>query len=183
MPARHEPWGAAVRWSAGFVALLVAVHGLRVLLPGLTTLGVLPRTVPGLAGIVFAPLLHADLAHLLANALPLFVLLVLLFADRGYQPARSLALIWLLAGAGTWLIGRGQVRHLGASSLIYGLITCLLAAGWFRRSGRAVFVAVLVLLLYDGFWYGVLPRHPGVSWEAHLSGAVAGICAGWRLKR
>src|SRR6266576_3991753 len=87
--------------------------------------GIVPRTVPGLIGIAFSPLLHASPTHLLANALPLFVLLVLLFWDRHYYPALTLASIWFFSGLGTWLIGRGDTVHIGASSIVFGLVAYL----------------------------------------------------------
>lgn len=147
------------------------------LAPGLRQFGILPRTAPGLVGIAFSPLLHANGTHLMANALPLLVLLFLLFWDRHYYPARTLALIWVASGAGTWLIGRGGSVHLGASSVIYGLVTYLVAAGFLLRSWRSVLIAVGVLLIYGGIIYGVLPQRGPISWEGHLCGALAGIWA------
>lgn len=183
MPARQDRWNQAVRLSAGVLALLVAVWVLTLWLPGLRRFGIVPRTVPGLAGILFAPLLHADATHLFANALPLFVLLVLLFADRVYRPGLTLAVVWLASGFGTWLIGRGPAVHLGASSLIYGVAAYLVTAGVVLKSWRAAFVALLVVLLYGGLWYGVLPQQSRVSWEGHLCGAVAGVWAACRRRR
>jgi len=179
MAARREPWNLAVRRSAVLVGVLCAVGLATWFLPGLRQFGIVPRTGRGLAGIVFAPLLHANAAHLFANALPLFVLLVLLFADRAYRPGLSLAAVWLAAGLGTWLIGRGYAVHIGASSIIYGLVTYLVTAAFFVKSWRAAFVALLVLVLYGGLWYGVMPRQGAVSWEGHLCGALAGAWAAW----
>ena len=103
----------AVETSALIVSLLFLVEAADMILQRgqrltLTGLGIVPRTVAGLAGIAFSPLLHASPAHLLANALPLFVLLVLLFWDRHYYPALTLASIWFFSGLGTWLIGRAS---------------------------------------------------------------------------
>jgi membrane associated rhomboid family serine protease len=153
-------------------------------LPGLRGLGIVPRTASGLVGIAFAPLLHGSTAHLLANLVPLFVLSALMFADRGYRPGWTLACIWVTSGLGTWLIGRGQAVHLGASSLIYGLVAYLVFSGILMRSWRAAFVALVVLLMYGGVWYGLLPQRGPVSWEGHLCGAVAGLFAArWRHGR
>ena len=146
----------------------------------LTGYGIIPRTVPGLIGIVCSPLLHAGPAHLLANALPLFILLVLLFWDRHYYPGLTVCSIWFFSGLGTWLIGRGGKVHIGASSIIFGLVAYLILAGFMMRSWRSAIVAIIVLVVFGGIFYGVLPQQGPISWEGHLSGALAGI---WAAKR
>lgn len=177
MSHRRGPRDDAVLTSAKLVGVVCLAGVATAVLPGLHGLGIVPRTLSGLLGIVFAPLLHASTAHLAANVLPLFVLLALLFADRGYEPGWTLGFIWVASGLGTWLIGRGQAVHLGASSIIYGLVAYLAASGLLMRSWRAALVALLVLLLYGGVWYGVLPQRGPVSWEGHLCGALAGLAA------
>ena len=161
---------------------LVVQHARQTTLAGF---GIVPRTVPGLIGIAFSPLLHASPAHLLANALPLFVLLVLLFWDRHYYPIVTLASIWFFSGLGTWLIGRGSdegrlIVHIGASSIIFGLVTYLIVAGFVMKSWRSAIVAVFVLICFGGIFYGVMPHAGPISWEGHLSGALAGA---WAAKR
>jgi hypothetical protein len=111
-----------------------------------------------LLGILFAPLLHANLQHLLANAAPLFVLLFLLLSNRAYHPYRTLAWIWGASGLGTWLIGRGNAVHIGASSIIFGLAAFLIVAGFLMKSWRSAVVAIFVFFLYGGIFYGALPR-------------------------
>jgi membrane associated rhomboid family serine protease len=168
-------WARAVEISSLSVGLLILIELLDYVLPfSPDVLGIVPRTGRGLLGIIFSPVLHYNWAHLMANAFPLFVLLILLFWDRRYYPERALVSIWLASGFGTWLIGRGDAIHIGASSIIYGLVVYLIAAGWWMRSWRAVIVAVLVLIFYGGIFYGVLPQKGMVSWEGHLAGALAG---------
>jgi membrane associated rhomboid family serine protease len=140
-------------------------------------LGILPRTLAGLPGILFSPLLHSGWNHLTANVVPLFVLLTLLFTNPKYKPLRTLAIIWLGAGLGTWLIGRGDAYHVGASGVNFGLAAFLIAAGWRLKSWRPAVVALAVFLLYGGIFYGVLPQTGPVSWEGHLCGAIAGVLA------
>ena len=145
--------------------------------------GIVPRSLHGAVGIVTAPLLHGNVAHLFANIVPLFVLTVLLFWDRTYRPARTLTIIWLASGLGTWAIGRatgpdGQPTvHIGASSIIFGLVAFLLAAGIMAGKWRTFLVAVVVFIVFGGIYVGLLPGNGPVSWEGHLSGAVAGLFA------
>ncbi len=163
------------------VGALCAIAVLEWAFPAIPSmLGIRPRDWHGLVGVIFAPTLHASFGHLLANALPLWVLLTLLFWDRHYLPGRTLALIWVASGLGTWLIGRGDSTHVGASSIIYGLVTYLVLAGLLMRSWRSVAIALLVVFLYGGIMFGVLPTHRQISWEGHLCGAVAGI---WAARR
>jgi len=149
-------------------------HTMQLTLDGF---GVYPRTAQGLVGILFSPLLHGSVAHLLANALPLFLLLVLLYADPRYRPGPTLTCIWIGSGLGTWLIGRPGSVHIGASSLIFGLVAFLIASGFVVRSWRAALVGVVVAILFGGIFYGVLPQQGPISWEGHLSGVIAGILA------
>lgn len=163
------------------VGLMILAEVLDSLLPmRLDVFGIVPRTEWGLVGIVFSPFLHVDGAHLLANAAPLFFLLIVLNSHRQYRPAQALIAIWLASGFGTWLIGRGGAIHIGASSLIYGLVAYLICAGWWIRSWSSALVSILILISYGGLFYGVLPQKGHVSWEGHLAGAIAGW---WVAKR
>src|SRR5437762_7039418 len=191
MPTSHfKTFQGAVQTSALMVSSLFVVEFFDLVLRHerhltLAGYGIVPRTVPGLLGIAFSPLLHASPAHLLANALPLFVLLVLLFWDRHYYPALTLASIWFFSGLGTWLIGRASeggrpIIHIGASAIIFGLVTYLIVAGFRMKSWRSAVVALVVFIGFGGILYGLLPRAGPISWEGHLSGALAGI---WAAKR
>lgn len=150
---------------------------------GLVRFGIVPRTAPGLLGILWSPLIHAGLAHVAANGLPLFVLLTLLFTNPRYHPGRTLALIWFGSGLGTWMIGRPDSVHVGASSVIFGVAAFLIVAGVVLRSWRSLFVAVFVVVAFGGIFYGVLPQAGPISWEGHLSGAVVGVWTALRTLR
>src|SRR5438132_1947119 len=188
--SQFKTFKEAAQTSALMISLLFLVEVSDLILrreKGLTFagFGIVPRTVPGLVGIAFSPLLHASPAHLLANALPLFILLILLFWDRHYYPVLTLASIWFFSGLGTWLIGRGAdggrpIVHIGASSIIFGLVAYLIVAGFLMKSWRSAIVALLVFIGFGGIFYGVLPQAGPISWEGHLSGALAGI---WAAKR
>jgi membrane associated rhomboid family serine protease len=178
----------AAHISFWFVAVLILLEAvdqflLRPFGMSFDGLGIRPRTRIGLVGVVTSPLLHGGWEHLAANAVPLLVLLTILFWDRRYRPASALAVIWLVSGLGTWAIGRPNTVHVGASSLIFGLVAYLIVSGVVMRSWRAAFVALLVLLAFGGIFYGVLPHAGPISWEGHLCGAVAGAITGWNQHR
>jgi membrane associated rhomboid family serine protease len=163
------------------VGVMLLITTLDTFLPtDLRYLGIVPRTGFGLVGVLFGPLIHLSYAHLFANAIPLLILLILLFADRKYGPNWTLAWIWVGSGLGTWLIGRGHAVHIGASGLVYGLAAYLLAAGWWMRSWRSIIIAAVVLLLYWNLFFGMLPQHGMISWEGHLAGAIAGLLVAFR---
>ena len=171
----------SAQMSAVLVGILFIVHLLNAIVQfRLNAFGIEPRTTRGLIGIFFSPFLHASAAHITANASALLVLLFLLFANAKYRAEETLLLIWLGSGLGTWVIGRPNI-HIGASSIIYGLIVYLLAAGWWMRGWRPVVVALIVLFLYAGAIFGLVPHDPQVSWEGHLAGAIFGwFVAKWQ---
>jgi len=179
----------AMQISFWLVGLLFAVKAVEILLQvSLDHYGIRPRDTHGLIGIIFSPLLHAGGAHLVANATPLFVLLTVLFWDRKYKPGSTIAIIWLVSGVGTWILGRGEFQgeltvHIGASSLIYGLVSYLIVAGFRMESWRAIFIAIVVFALYGGIFYGALPRDGLISWEGHLCGALAGAWTAFQQHR
>lgn len=137
--------------------------------------GIVPRQVDGLLGVLWAPLLHGGWGHLIANSVPFFVLGFLVLAGGFGQFLAVTALVWLLGGVLTWLTGSGVT--IGASGIIFGWLAFLLFRGFFARSGRQIVLALVLLVLYGGVLWGVLPGAPGVSWQAHLFGALSGILA------
>lgn len=172
---RHHDFADAVLTSVATVGVLFLVTAAQTVLHlQLVRWGIVPRTASGLIGVVFGPLLHANLQHVMANAIPLFALLILLQSDPRYRPVRTLMLIWIASGLGTWLIGRGHTVHVGASSIVFGLAAFLIVAGIVMKSWRSALVAVFVTAMFGGIFYGVLPQQGAVSWEGHLSGALAG---------
>ncbi len=168
---------------AGMLALMWVVELVDFVLPivHLDQFGIRPRSAMGLAGILFAPFLHGGFGHLVANSLPLLLLggMVLLGGGRVFRKV-SLWVV-LCGGLGVWLLGRGNSVHIGASLLVFGYLGFLLSRGVFERSGVWVLVSIIVLLLYGGVLFGMLPGKPGISWLGHLCGFVAGISAAWLM--
>ena len=163
------------------IAIIWMVFALDYFLP-LEQLGLVPRTMHGLTGIIAMPFLHANFAHLMSNTVPLAVTMLLLAGSRANSYS-IVIFITLLSGAGLWLFGR-EARHIGASCVVFGLITFHVFAGIFERRLQSVIIAVVVGLLYAStIFQGVLPFQRGVSWEGHLIGAITGaLVALWAAK-
>ncbi|MGD9527476.1 MAG: rhomboid family intramembrane serine protease [Pseudonocardia sp.] len=145
--------------------------------------GILPRMLDGLSGVVWAPLLHDDWAHLAANTLPFFVLGFLALANGLRQFVVVTATIWVLGGLAVWLVGPSGTNHIGASGLIFGWLAFLLVRGFYARSAAQITLAVMLFLFWGGMLWGVLPGQPGVSWQGHLFGALAGVVAARMVAR
>lgn len=179
-----RPAVGALLLALAFVAVLYAVEFADVLLPAqLDRGGIVSREWSGLDGVLWAPLLHADWAHLAANTGPVLLFAFLTMAGGFGRWVAVTATVWLLGGLGVWLFGPSGAFTVGASGLAFGWLTYLLVRGLFTRSvGQLVLAAVLVFL-YGGMLWGVLPGVPGVSWQGHLSGAVAGVLAAWLTAR
>ena len=184
--ARHDRnrFFGALLISLGFVALLWWIKMLEAWLgQSLSGLGVRPGSLPGLIGLIAAPLLHGSVGHLLNNTLPLLVLgtLTLAIYPRAAKPA--IALIWLGSGLGIWLFGRDSV-HLGASGLNHGLMFFLFTLGLLRRDRAGIAAMMIAFLLYGGMLLTILPGDPQISWEAHLFGALCGVISAvlWRKR-
>ena len=145
--------------------------------------GIEPRSVDGLDGVVLAPLLHGSLAHLANNSVPFVVLglLVLLGGLRSFAVTTVLSL--LVGGLGVWLVGASNAVHIGASGLIFGYLGYLLLRGYFSRSVGAILLAVLLVVLYGGALWGLLPLQTGISWTSHVFGFLGGVLSAYLLHR
>lgn len=173
----------AARISLGFVALLWLIGLLNWGFDlQLARFGIRPRELAGLPGILLAPLLHAGFAHLLANSLPLLVLGTVMLHLYPNSAVKVIPAVYLGPGIAVWLFARASV-HLGASGLIYGLVSYIFVAGLIRRDKRAIAASLLVCFLYGALVWGVLPIQPGVSWETHLAGALIGLALALALRR
>ncbi len=157
--------------------LLRAILGQRA-----SALAVVPRTPTGLFGIAFAPFLHCNLGHLVANLPPFVVLgaLVLRLGEATYL--RAAVLILVGSGVLLWLFGR-NAAHMGMSGVIFGFFGYLVALAIFRGGVGNVSIAALVLVLYGSMLAGIKPARSSTSWESHLFGLVAGVGAAWLRHR
>ncbi len=162
----------------GLVAVAWLIQGINWMTSrSLVRYGITPRNVDGLWGILFAPFLHGNWAHLSANTVPFLILgwLVMLYGVRDFWITTVISA--LVAGLGTWLISPPFTVSVGASGVIFGYLGFLLLRGFFERSLVSILVSLGVGVLYGGMVFGVLPSTPGVSWQGHLFGFIGGIMA------
>ena len=173
----------AVRIALGFVALLWVIELLNWSLDlEAEDFGVRPRQLAGLPGILFAPLVHGGFAHLIANSPPLLVLGTAMLYLYPSAALRVLPAVYLGTGVAVWLFAGGSA-HVGASGLIYGLVSYIFVAGLIRRDRRAIAASLLVCFMYGALVWGVLPLERGVSWETHLAAALIGLSLAIVLRR
>lgn len=137
--------------------------------------GIFPRTISGLKGVIFSPFIHSDLEHLYNNSIPL---LILLAALRYFYSRLTFEVIGygiLFSGIITWVIGRDSY-HIGASSLIYVLVSFIFFKGIQTKYYRLVALSLAVVLVYGSMVWYIFPEvEEKISWEGHLAGLITGF--------
>lgn len=154
-------------WAAFYVEYIFGLP--------LSYLGIRPLSLTGLIGIVTSPMLHGSLNHLVSNTIPLLFLGTVLFFF--YPRIGSIVFFrsYFWTNILVWLFGRPESTHIGASGVVYGLAFFLIFFGIFRRDFLSMMISIVVIMLYGGVIYGILPIDPRVSWESHLAGAIVGV--------
>ncbi|HKN52210.1 MAG TPA: rhomboid family intramembrane serine protease [Amycolatopsis sp.] len=170
--------------ALSFTALLYLIELIDVILPANLDLGgIHSRELSGLDGVLWAPLLHAGWSHLFANTVPVLIFGFLAMAAGIGRFALVTAIIWVVSGLGVWLAGPANTVTVGASGLAFGWLAYLLVRGIFNRAAGQIVVALVLLGIWSGMLAGLLPGTPGVSWQGHLFGALAGVFAAWLTAR
>jgi membrane associated rhomboid family serine protease len=170
------------------LALLAGLWALELLdaLTGgaLDAYGIESREIDGLLPEIFtAPFLHGGFDHLISNTVPFGVLGFLVLLGGVARWLLSSLTSILTSGLFAWLLTPGDTIILGASGLVFGWLTYLMVRGVWSRRPAQVLVGLAVLLVYGGLIWGVLPGAAGISWQAHLGGALGGVLAAWLLHR
>ncbi len=172
----------SLRIPALFLVLMWGVHLFQALLGfDFGQFGLYPREVFGLRGVLFSPLIHDDFPHLISNTAPMFLLAATTLFFYPRIALRSMTMIYVLTGVAVWVFGR-KVFHIGASGVVYGLVSFLFWMGIFRRSLKSIILAVIVVFLYSSLFLGILPNQEGISWESHLLGGLVGIFVAYWYK-
>ncbi|MBU6229649.1 MAG: rhomboid family intramembrane serine protease [Cyanobacteria bacterium REEB459] len=170
------------RLLGGLVAIMWVVEWLDHLVfrGQLNGFGIIPRTSVGLRGILFAPFLHLNFAHLLGNTIPFLVLGWLIMLRQTGDFIWVTLIVGLASGLGTWIFGSAGT-HIGASGVVFGYLGYLLSRGIFERRLGSICLSLFVATVYGSLIWGILPLHRGISWEGHLFGFLGGILAARNL--
>ena len=144
-------------------------------------LGIKPRSISGISGILTAPMIHGNLSHVISNTLPLLFLGSILFFFYERIGGKVFFRCYFYTNILVWLLSPRASYHIGASGLIYGLSAFLIFFGLLRRDFVSLLISLAILFIYGGIFYGVLPTDPHISWESHLAGALVGTVTAFNL--
>lgn len=172
-----QRWRRAFNFALVTVLALLGIYALQATF-NVGAWSVRPQEVARLRGVLTAPLLHGSIEHVAGNALALLALATLTLAQYPRALARTVPLAWVGSGLAAWWLGSAGSFHLGASGVVNGMLFMVLTLGLVRRDRPAVAAAMLGLTLFGGMLLSVLPHEPGISWQAHLGGAVGGVLGG-----
>ncbi|MDF1518459.1 MAG: rhomboid family intramembrane serine protease [Lutibacter sp.] len=144
--------------------------------------GIYPQTLTGLRGIVFSPFLHSSFEHLFSNSIPLLVMLASLYYF--YEGIATKVLLWgiFLTGLLTWSFARPSY-HIGASGVVYFLVSFIFFSGVFRKYYRLAAVSLIVVFLYGSTVWYIFPIKEEISWEGHSSGFLVGFIFAFIFKK
>lgn len=163
----------------GTVALMwiVEFFDLIVFRGRLDYFGIVPGSIIGLRGILFAPFLHGNFVHLAANTIPFVTLgwLIMLRETSDFFVVSVISTI--VSGLGVWLFAPPHSIHIGASGVVFGYLGYLVFRGYFQRSPGSILLSLIVLFVYGSMIWGVLPTQIGISWQGHLFGFIGGAIA------
>lgn len=179
---KRSPLMTALLVIGGLLAFMWALEIIdQVTRNSLDQFGIRPRNTGYLPHILSAPWLHFGWGHLISNSIPFLVLGVLNYLAGLARWLVTTASSILTSGLLVWLISPSNTLTLGASGLVFGWLTYILVRGFYTKKPVQVVIAAVVFLFYGSILLGVLPMASGVSWQAHLGGAIGGILAAWYL--
>lgn len=150
--------------------------------------GIFPRSLHGFAGILSSPFIHGNLDHILSNSVAFFWSVTVLYFFYRTAATRVLLVVYLFTGLGVWIAARGDSYHVGASGIVYGVLSFVLFSGFFKRERETLALSLAILFIYGfSFFYGLFPEELDasmISWESHLIGAIVGaVCSVYFGKR
>jgi membrane associated rhomboid family serine protease len=177
-PRRSPAVGQGMRVVLALITLMWAAEVVDTLADHrLDSLGIEPRDPEGLPGIVASPFLHAGFGHLIANTVPLLIMGLGIALAGAMRVVYVTLVVGLVAGLGTWLTAPSGTDTIGASGIVFGYATYLVTRFFFSRRILDLALGLVVLVVWGASLLASLAPTPGVSWQAHLFGAIGGVLA------
>jgi membrane associated rhomboid family serine protease len=183
---RPEQFAATRTAAVGIGGITVALYGIEAADSASSHsldrgLGLHSHQFSDLWAVFTSPLVHASWEHIIGNTVPL-VLLGFLVLLEGWRRFLGVAAIGAVtAGLSAWLFSPSHTVTVGASGVIFALLTYLIARGVYTRKVGQIVGGVIIAIAFGSLIWGVLPTSSGVSWQAHLGGAAGGVLAAWVL--
>ncbi|HEX8065935.1 MAG TPA: rhomboid family intramembrane serine protease [Thermoleophilaceae bacterium] len=172
------PFASGVRLVVAMAAVMWALEIVDVVTDDrLDRLGIEPRETDGLIGIVMAPFLHAGFDHLISNTVPFLAMGCAIALKGAARVAVVTAIVALIGGLGTWLVGPENTNHIGASGIVFGYASYLVSRGFFDRDLLELAIGAVVVAVWGGALLGGLLPQDGISWQGHLFGGIGGLAA------
>lgn len=175
-----SPLGRAAALNVAFLAILWLVE----MINGITGRdlsragGIVARDFGSLVNILTAPFVHANIDHLMGNALPLFSLGLIAAIPSTKRFLLMTLVVIVIGGLGIWLTSPANVVTIGASGVVFGYFSYLLLRGLVDRRPADVLVSIGIAIAYGSYmWSGIGFGVAGVSWQGHVSGLVGGVVA------
>jgi membrane associated rhomboid family serine protease len=179
----REGYGRALQLLLAMVLLMWVLETVDAVVDHrLDRLGIEPREADGLDGVVAAPFLHVGFGHLLANTIPFAAMGFVIALEGPWRLLAVTAIAAVVCGLGTWLTAPADTIHLGASGVVFGYATYLIARGWFNRRPLEIAIGIVVAVLWGGALLAGLEPREGISWQGHLFGAIGGVVAASTLR-
>jgi membrane associated rhomboid family serine protease len=183
-PRRGQTQREGLRLLVGIVAVMWVIEIINTAdSNGLDGDGIYARSLGHLWGILTAPFIHASFGHLISNTIPLVFMGVIIALRGAGRLALVTGIVIVIGGLLTWLISPSGVSTIGASGVVFGYATYLLARGFFDRSPLELVTGLIVGAVWGTVLIASLVPHGNVSWQGHLSGAIAGVIAAYLLRR
>ena len=174
------------------LGLLVGITAFMWLIEGINSIvggerldrwgGIHARNIGDLWSVFTSWFLHANFSpHLIDNTIPFLFMGAFIALHGARRLAAVTVIVIVIGGIGTWLISPSGVYTVGASGVVFGYATYLFARGLFDRNVVELLVGVIVGFVWGAALVSSVVPHQGVSWQAHVCGAVGGVVAAYVL--
>ncbi|HOP22689.1 MAG TPA: rhomboid family intramembrane serine protease [Gammaproteobacteria bacterium] len=185
---RKRAWPKAFKFALVFTGILWSIFFIDWLISffnpffTLRDFGVHPRRIEYLFGVIATVFLHGSLSHIVSNTLPLLLAMTALFGNYPKIAKKVFVYGVLLTGILVWSFARAA-NHIGASGLLYCLLSFLFFSGFIRKDVQSVGISIIIAFAYGSLIFGVIPDKEHISWESHLFGFITGILLSWYFRK